>query len=268
MKIFISYASVDLNLFKVPEIADYLESQDEIERVYYWERDNDSTMTIVQYMEQSILESEIILVISSQRSLESEPVSRETDFAVIKGKRIIPIFQNIADVREFIRQYRGVTFDSNNFDKFLSKLMSIIGGEHREEPREQESVNQQVQEVFDKFKKLTIKLFKPTSQTGYAFASKLLRSEEMQEFFGISVRDKESLDDQKIYFIDGFYYIIPNSKTLRIKNENGKDETLLTRNNLNQLSDDKKKEILNNFFMNIVRYVKEDSDNIIIHNPL
>lgn len=268
MNIFISYASVDLDLFRIPEIANYLESQAEIEKVYYWEHDNDSTMTIVQYMEQSILESDIILVMSSQRSLQSEPVNRETDFAVIKSKRFIPIFQDIADVREFLRQFRGVTFDNNNFDEFLPKLMSIIKGDHREQSKEQESVNLNVQKLFDKFKNLTIKLFKLTSVVGYAFASKLLRSEEMQEFFGITVRDQENLDDQKIYFLDGLYYIIPNSKTLRIKNENGKDETLLTRNNLNQLSDDEKKEILNSFFMDIVSYVKEETNNIIVHNPI
>ena len=69
MKVFISYASEDLNQFKIPEIATYLENQSEIQNVYYWERDNNSNMTIVEYMEQSILNSNVVLAISSPHSL-------------------------------------------------------------------------------------------------------------------------------------------------------------------------------------------------------
>ena len=64
MKVFISYASEDLNQFKIPEIATYLENQSEIQNVYYWERDNNSNMTIVEYMEQSILNSDVVSVVS------------------------------------------------------------------------------------------------------------------------------------------------------------------------------------------------------------
>ena len=129
MDVFISYASEDLTQFRVPEIADYLESQPEIQRVYYWERDNDSNKTIVEYMEQSILNSDIILVISSQHSLVSAPVNKETEFAVIKNKRITPIFEDFEHVRDFIRLYRGVEFNSDNFEGFLNILMSIIKGD-------------------------------------------------------------------------------------------------------------------------------------------
>ncbi len=124
--VFISYASEDLKLFRIPQIADYLENQPEVQRVYYWERDNDSSQTIVEYMERSILKSDIVLVISSQHSSASAPVQKETEFAVIKEKRIIPIFEDIKNVREFIQVYRGVKFNNNNFNEFLKKLKAII----------------------------------------------------------------------------------------------------------------------------------------------
>ncbi len=65
MNVFISYASEDFTPFKIPKIASYLENQPEIQNVYYWERDNDSSMTIVEYMEQSILNSDIVLAIKN-----------------------------------------------------------------------------------------------------------------------------------------------------------------------------------------------------------
>lgn len=126
LNVFISYASEDLKLFRIPEIADYLENQPEIKKVYYWDRDNDSSQTIVEYMEESILKSDIILIISSQHSLASAPVKKETEFAVVKDKIIIPIFEDIKNVREFITTNRGVKFDNNHFNEFLIKLKSII----------------------------------------------------------------------------------------------------------------------------------------------
>ena len=128
LDVFISYASEDLNLFRIPEIAAYLESQPEIQKVYYWERDNDSSQTLVEYMEQSILKSDIILIISSQHSLASAPVKKEIEFAVVKNKRIILIFEDFKNVREFIKVYRGVKFNSSHFNDFLNNLISIIKG--------------------------------------------------------------------------------------------------------------------------------------------
>ena len=103
-----------------------MESQPKIKKVYYWERDNDSTHSIVEYMEQKILKSDIFLAISSQHSLTSVPVKNETDFAIINEKRIIPVFENIKNVRKFITTYRGVKFNKAHFDDFLKKLNSII----------------------------------------------------------------------------------------------------------------------------------------------
>ena len=50
MKIFLSYASNDQNEYKVEEIVDFLEFQDDIECVYYWERDTKGGQTFDEYM--------------------------------------------------------------------------------------------------------------------------------------------------------------------------------------------------------------------------
>ena len=212
--IFISYASEDLNRFRIPEIADYLESQPEIRKVYYWERDNDSSQTLVEYMEESILNSDIILIVSSQHSLTSTPVKKETEFALINNIRIIPIFQDIEKVRPFIRIYRGVEFNNYHFNQFLDNLMFIIKGNASSTLPQISNRGSVVQISFEKLKKLITKLFNPNIETAYIFTSKLLRSEEMQDHFGITVREQDNLDDQKVSFIDGLYYIIPNSKIL------------------------------------------------------
>ena len=117
-----------------------------------------------------------------------------------------------------------------------------------------------VQNLFEKLKKLIIKLFDPNIEIAYIFTSKLLRSEEMQDNFGITVREQDNLEDQNVSFIDGLYYIIPNSKTLTIRRESGEMETLLTRNNLTHLTEEEIINRLNNFFLDVVNYVREEFD--------
>lgn len=138
--------------------------------------------------------------------------------------------------------------------------MSIIKGDDSTATPERFSNELRVQTLFKKLKKLTTKLFNPNIETAYTFTRKLLRSEEMQDYFGIVVRDQEYLEDQKVYFIDGLYYIIPNSKTLRIRRESGEVDTLLTRNNLTLLTEEEINNKLINFFLDIVNYVKEEYD--------
>lgn len=253
MKIFISYAHKDLTIFRIPEIAEYLENISEIERVFYWERDNSSTQTIVEYMEQTILECDIILAISSEFSLKSSPVKKELEFAIIKDKIIIPIFKDIKHVKEFIKPYRGVDFGVN-FNQFLVNLTTVIKGNRKRPIKEPDF--QKIQNLFENLWRITLKLFNPILETSHSFTRKLLRSVEMQNYFGITVRDVANLDDQKVDFLDGKYYIIPNSKTLRIRRESGEISTLLTRNNLKEMTREDWNKILLNFFLDVKIYVE------------
>jgi len=256
MKIFISYASEDLEEFRVPEIAKYLEAKEEIDRVFYWDRDNKSNQTIVKYMEENIDNSEIFLAISSANSLESNPVQKETEFAIYQDKQITPIFRDFKYVRDFIRTYRGLQFQDEDFGNFLEDLYDLISGQNYETSM----VNQEeclTQELYDKFKGMIYKLFDMERDYSYNFARLLLRSDKMQDLFGIEIRDKDYLDDQDVGFMDGLYWLIPNSRTLRYRNKRG--DKVLTRNTLINMEQDEIIEKLDPFLTEIKNFVKMES---------
>ncbi|TKJ25588.1 MAG: hypothetical protein CEE42_07040 [Promethearchaeota archaeon Loki_b31] len=257
MIVFISYANEDLAEFHIPEIVDYLEIQPDIDKVYYWERDNDSSQSILDFMEQKIQLSDVILVISSSYSLKSQPVKTEIDFAYQEGKGIIPIFKNIDEVRPIIKINRGIKFQDDNFQTFLEELYAIIAGKSYTESnllREKKKAQKQ----FDKLKRMINKLFNLRKNNCHKFTVDLLKSEEMQHYFGVEVRDKEYIENQFVGFLDGLYFIIPNSRTLRYNDK--MNNTILTFNTLSSMSEEEIQEKLDIFFKDIVQYVKEEFD--------
>ncbi len=140
MKVFISYASSDLKPFRIPEMATRLENSEKIERVFYWDRDSTAQKSIVKYMEESITVSDKILIVCTEASNDSGPVQQETDMAVYLGKRIVPIFQDINDVRISLRPKRGVKYYKDDFDSFFSDLFMVITETLPEIPQEEEIV--------------------------------------------------------------------------------------------------------------------------------
>lgn len=256
MKIFISYASEDLEEFRIHEIANYLEEKGDVEYVFYWDRDNRSNQTIVQYMEEGIQDSKIFIAISSGNSLDSNPVRQETDFAIYMNRQIIPIFKNLNHVRAFIKTHRGLQFQEDDFEDFLEDIYDLISGQEYETSM----VNQEellVQELFDKLKRMIYKLFDLEKEYSYNFVRLLLRSEKMQDLFGIEIRDQDNLEDQDIGFMDGLYWIIPNSCTLRYRDRRG--DKILTRNILVNMEQAEIIEKLEPFFNGLKNFVREDS---------
>ena len=111
-----------------------------------------------------------------------------------------------------------------------------------------------IQGDFTKLKQLIIKLYKSKTKSSLNFALQVRKFEEWQDLFGFAVNNKEPIDDQYHYFLDGKYYVIPNSATLRKENEKGNYETILSK-------DDPHEKIvleLNNFFNEIKKYVKTE----------
>ncbi|MFX0060943.1 MAG: toll/interleukin-1 receptor domain-containing protein [Candidatus Hermodarchaeota archaeon] len=129
MKIFVSYAIDDLELFQISKIVAELEKYPTVENLYYWDRDSDSSQTIPEYMENSIKESDIFLVFCSELSKKSKAIAFELDTAKSLGKRIVPIFRDIEHVREDIRKYRGVELGKEDFEEFFANLYLILTGE-------------------------------------------------------------------------------------------------------------------------------------------
>ncbi|MFX1251863.1 MAG: toll/interleukin-1 receptor domain-containing protein [Promethearchaeota archaeon] len=129
MKIFVSYAIDDLELFHISKIVSELEKYPIVDNLYYWDRDSNSSQTIPEYMENSIKECDIFLVFCSELSKKSKAIAFELDTAKSLGKRIVPIFRDIEHVREDIRQYRGVKFSKEDFEDFFADLYLILTGE-------------------------------------------------------------------------------------------------------------------------------------------
>lgn len=99
MKLFISYATQDLQSFRISEIVQFLEAQKEIEKAWYWDRDSKDFTSIISYMEFGITNCDVFLAISTQVSYSSAPVNQEIDLAIYSNKILIPVFKNISDVR-------------------------------------------------------------------------------------------------------------------------------------------------------------------------
>jgi len=128
MKVFISYATEDLLRFRILEMVDFLESQDDIERVFYWDRDCDSSKTIIAFMEETIEICDKVVFICSEDSKRSVPVRKEIEMAIYLNKSLVPVFKNIGDVTLSLKPHRGLEIDEENFQDSLEKLYIILAG--------------------------------------------------------------------------------------------------------------------------------------------
>lgn len=118
-----------------------------------------------------------------------------------------------------------------------------------------EKDSEKLQQFFDKLRSMMEKLYKQKKGIGLIFVKRLLRSEELQEYFGIGIDEKEPLDDSTVYFLDGKYSLIPNSKTLVLLDPERK---ILTNNDLPHLQDKEVLEKLEVFNIDLINYVKDE----------
>ncbi len=91
----------------------------------------------------------------------------------------------------------------------------------------------EIKECFEEFTDLIIQLYKTESKSSSYFAKTISDSKTIQKLFGISIKNPNRqngyLADEFFYLLEGKYYIIPNSMTLRIKDQNGNYKDLLTK---------------------------------------
>ena len=121
MKIFFSYMSDDQIEFRVEQIVDFLEYQEDIERVYYWQRDTAGGQKFDDYMRSSINASDLVIVLFTENTRDSIPVIQEIGMAKAFQKKILPIFVDIEDVCANIQISRGVCY-TNDFRAFCKDL--------------------------------------------------------------------------------------------------------------------------------------------------
>lgn len=116
-----------------------------------------------------------------------------------------------------------------------------------------------VQDLFDKLKRLFIRLYKSKAGSSPIFAWTIHDSIEMQDYFGITARGTASsgkdLDDFEIYFMDKLFKIIPNSATLSWDDERkGNYGFLIDKNTATNTQQHN----LKKFFNHLINFVKNE----------
>lgn len=96
--------------------------------------------------------------------------------------------------------------------------------------KEEPDKGAEIHATIDNFNKLLLRLYTSKGVINKAFAMDLLSDERYKKYLGISPGDKygKALGDHEIYLLDGKYYIIPNSVTLRKLDTNSKYIDLLS----------------------------------------
>ncbi len=127
MKIFFSYASIDQNEYKIEKTVDFLEFQDDIKRVFYWERDTKGGESFDDYMRNNIKGSDLVIVLFTPNTKNSVPVLEEIGMSKAFQKHIMPIFDEMDHIVADIQSSRGVKYNPN-FRMFCEDLYFKISG--------------------------------------------------------------------------------------------------------------------------------------------
>lgn len=135
-------------------------------------------------------------------------------------------------------------------------IVNIITSDGAQDLKLIDEKSTEIQKLLDKLIKLIIKLYRTKSKSAYHFSSIIHKSNILQSYFGIiaSSSPNKPIDDEYIYFLDGKYYIIPNSGTLRIESEKGGYNNLISWSS----HPVKIKNVLSKFFKDIINFVKEE----------
>ena len=146
------------------------------------------------------------------------------------------------------------------FYKDLQDFIKLNKGYELKLPEELLNQIKEIRDIYNAFDEITdliIQLYKTESKSSAYFARKIHKSERIQKLFGISIRNPNRPDgylaDEYFYFIDGQYYIIPNSITLRVQNPQGKYDDVISRNSTTEQI----LKALKDLFEGIIEYVKK-----------
>jgi tetratricopeptide (TPR) repeat protein len=122
--VFVSYATIDADVFKIRDIAEALTKHKKIFNVLYWQEDMKDN--IIKYMNDNLEKCDIMLLFCSPNALVSEPVEKEWTAADIMSKPIIPVFDNPDHIPALLKTRLGVQFDPFNFEKNLQEIYDLI----------------------------------------------------------------------------------------------------------------------------------------------
>lgn len=122
--IFVSYATKDVDFFRIRSIAEQLTDFEGIDDVLYWQEDMHDN--IFKFMNDNLGKCDVVLLFCSKNSLDSTPVEKEWTAADSLGKPIIPIFTKAEDIPPLLSSRLGLEFDSSNLQKTIQNLYDLI----------------------------------------------------------------------------------------------------------------------------------------------
>jgi len=122
--IFISYATKDVELFKIKEIAEILTRYREIEDVLYWQEDMQDN--IIKYMSENVNKCDVMLLFCSPNALKSKPIEKEWTAADMMNKPIIPIFVKPDHIPPLLKTRLGIEFDTFDQQKTIEEIYNLI----------------------------------------------------------------------------------------------------------------------------------------------
>ena len=124
MSVFVSYATKDAELYKIPELARKLEEYKEIGEVLYWQEDMHDS--IIEYMNDNLGRCNGVLLFCSPNALNSIPVKKEWMAAEALKKPIIPIFLKPEHIPPLLSDRLGFEFDNFDFQKNVREIHDLL----------------------------------------------------------------------------------------------------------------------------------------------
>ncbi|NVM46039.1 MAG: toll/interleukin-1 receptor domain-containing protein [Candidatus Lokiarchaeota archaeon] len=122
--IFMSYATKDVDTFKVHDIAKKLIEYPELENVLYWEEHMEDN--IFEYMDKSLEKCDTMILFCSENAKNSVPVKKEWTAAEAIGMPIIPVFYDVNHIPTLLKSRLGLEFDFYNMDKNIREIRNLI----------------------------------------------------------------------------------------------------------------------------------------------
>jgi len=124
MSVFVSYATKDAELYKIPELARKLEEYKEIGEVLYWQEDMHDS--IIEYMNDNLGRCNGVLLFCSPNALNSIPVKKEWMAAEALKKPIIPIFLKPEHIPPLLSDRLGLEFDNFDLQKNVREIHDLF----------------------------------------------------------------------------------------------------------------------------------------------
>jgi hypothetical protein len=128
IRVFITHAVDDYNRYRINEIAQFLEKQKGIRYVYYCE--SDLTGNIDAWMAKTVPRCQLLVFMSTAKSLDSKDCATELSIARNKSLTVIPIlgvglsWEDLEQLK--IHRDIGVNFDPMEFEEFCNRLYEQI----------------------------------------------------------------------------------------------------------------------------------------------